>query len=127
MHIKIHNEGECYDLYGGEKFATLAELVKYYVEQEGVLREKNGDVIELKELLFYPDCKCYMCSDGSLANSRLREDGCVPSDNDQLDTSDPTRNCTERWYHGRLTGRDAEKLLLEKGSLPLPRVFMHSP
>ncbi|KAG7276337.1 hypothetical protein CRUP_032392 [Coryphaenoides rupestris] len=66
-HIKIQNSGDYYDLYGGEKFATLAELVQYYTEQHDLLRERNGHVIQLK------------------------------------------------WYHGHLSGRDAEKLLLEKG------------
>ncbi|XP_078498487.1 tyrosine-protein phosphatase non-receptor type 11-like isoform X1 [Lissotriton helveticus] len=78
-HIKIQNTGDYYDLYGGEKFATLAELVQYYTEQHGLLREKNGDVIELK----YP-----------------------------LNCQDPT---SERWYHGHLSGKEAEKLLTEKG------------
>ncbi|XP_041129310.1 tyrosine-protein phosphatase non-receptor type 11-like isoform X2 [Polyodon spathula] len=78
-HIKIQNSGDYYDLYGGEKFATLAELVQYYTEQQDLLREKNGDVIELK----YP-----------------------------LNCKDPT---SERWYHGHLSGKDAEKLLTEKG------------
>uniref|UniRef100_A0A668ATR8 Tyrosine-protein phosphatase non-receptor type n=1 Tax=Myripristis murdjan TaxID=586833 RepID=A0A668ATR8_9TELE len=78
-HIKIQNSGDYYDLYGGEKFATLAELVQYYTEQHDLLRERNGHVIELK----YP-----------------------------LNCKDPT---SERWYHGHLSGRDAEKLLTEKG------------
>ncbi|XP_071623029.1 tyrosine-protein phosphatase non-receptor type 11-like [Heliangelus exortis] len=78
-HIKIQNTGDYYDLYGGEKFATLAELVQYYTEQHGLLREKNSNVIELK----YP-----------------------------LNCQDPT---SERWYHGHLTGKEAEKLLTEKG------------
>lgn len=53
-HIKIQNSGDYYDLYGGEKFATLAELVQYYTEQQDLLRERNGHVIELK----YPlNCK----------------------------------------------------------------------
>lgn len=47
-HIKIQNTGDFYDLYGGEKFATLSELVQYYMENQGQLKEKNGDVIELK-------------------------------------------------------------------------------
>lgn len=47
-HIKIQNMGDFYDLYGGEKFATLAELVQYYMENQGQLREKNGEIIELK-------------------------------------------------------------------------------
>ncbi|KAG7226864.1 hypothetical protein INR49_022159 [Caranx melampygus] len=75
-HIKIQNSGDYYDLYGGEKFATLAELVQYYTEQQDLLRERNGHVIELK----YP-----------------------------LNCKDPT------WYHGHLSGRDAEKLLTDKG------------
>ncbi|KAM9752042.1 tyrosine-protein phosphatase non-receptor type 11b isoform 2-T2 [Menidia menidia] len=80
-HIKIQNTEEFYDLYGGEKFATLAELVQYYTEQQDLLRERNGHVIELK----YP-----------------------------LNCKDPT---SERWYHGRLSGRDAEKMLTEKGKV----------
>ncbi|XP_068202225.1 tyrosine-protein phosphatase non-receptor type 11-like isoform X2 [Palaemon carinicauda] len=78
-HIKIQNMGDFYDLYGGEKFATLAELVQYYMENQGQLREKNGEIIELK----FP-----------------------------LNCADPT---TERWFHGHLSGREAEKLILEKG------------
>ncbi|XP_042242953.1 tyrosine-protein phosphatase non-receptor type 11-like isoform X2 [Homarus americanus] len=78
-HIKIQNMGDFYDLYGGEKFATLAELVQFYMENQGQLREKNGEVIELK----FP-----------------------------LNCADPT---TERWFHGHLSGREAEKLILEKG------------
>ncbi|CAG01714.1 unnamed protein product, partial [Tetraodon nigroviridis] len=78
-HIKIQNSGDYYDLYGGEKFATLAELVQYYTEQQDLLRERNGHVIELK----YP-----------------------------LNCKDPT---SERWYHGHLSGRDAEKLLTDRG------------
>lgn len=35
-------------MYGGEKFATLAELVQHYMENQSQLREKNGEVIELK-------------------------------------------------------------------------------
>nr|XP_023021149.1 tyrosine-protein phosphatase non-receptor type 11-like [Leptinotarsa decemlineata] len=47
-HIKIQNSGDFYDLYGGEKFATLSELVQYYMENPGQLKEKNGEIIELK-------------------------------------------------------------------------------
>ena len=47
-HIKIQSTGDYYDLYGGEKFATLAELVQYYLENQGQLKEKNGEVIGLK-------------------------------------------------------------------------------
>lgn len=92
-HIKIQNSGDYYDLYGGEKFATLAELVQYYTENPGTLKEKNGLVIELKHPL----------------------------------------NCeevtTERWYHGSITGREAEMMLLDKGQNGsfLVRASTHSP
>ncbi|XP_066586257.1 tyrosine-protein phosphatase non-receptor type 11 isoform X2 [Prorops nasuta] len=78
-HIKIQNTGDFYDLYGGEKFATLSELVQYYMENDGQLREKTGEVIELK----YP-----------------------------LNCADPT---TERWFHGHLSAKEAERLMLERG------------
>ncbi|KAM9851868.1 tyrosine-protein phosphatase non-receptor type 6 isoform 2-T3 [Aulostomus maculatus] len=74
-HIRIQNTGDYYDLYGGEKFATLSELVEYYTADNGILQDKDGTIIELK----YP-----------------------------LNSSDPT---TERWYHGHLSGPNAEKLL----------------
>ncbi|XP_061395367.1 tyrosine-protein phosphatase corkscrew-like isoform X2 [Musca vetustissima] len=77
-HIKIQNNGDFFDLYGGEKFATLPELVQYYMEN-GELKEKNGQVIELKQPL--------ICAE-------------------------PT---TERWFHGNLSGKEGEKLLLERG------------
>ncbi len=47
-HIKIQNTGDYYDLYGGEKFATLGELVSFYTENPGALREKSGIIIELQ-------------------------------------------------------------------------------
>ena len=47
-HIKIQNAGDFYDLYGGQKFATLSELILFYTENPGQLRKKQGEVIELK-------------------------------------------------------------------------------
>ncbi|XP_065656265.1 tyrosine-protein phosphatase non-receptor type 11 isoform X3 [Hydra vulgaris] len=76
-HIKIQNNGEYYDLYGGEQFSTLSELIQYYMEHD--LHEKNGELIELK----YP-----------------------------MNSKDPT---SERWFHGHMSGKDAENLLMDKG------------
>ncbi|CAH2260487.1 tyrosine-protein phosphatase corkscrew [Pararge aegeria] len=78
-HIKIQNNGEFLDLYGGEKFATLSELVQFYMDNQGQLREKNGNIIRLKT---------------------------------PLNCADPT---TERWYHGQLTAKEAERIMLENG------------
>lgn len=69
-HIKIQNTGDFYDLYGGEKFATLSELIQFYTQNPGQLREKNGQIIEMKfplnstdpttERFVHnsPDCNC---------------------------------------------------------------------
>lgn len=50
IHIKIQNTGDHYDLYGGEEFATLAQLVEYY-KLEKVLKEKGGNIIRLQQPL----------------------------------------------------------------------------
>ncbi|XP_072316878.1 tyrosine-protein phosphatase non-receptor type 6 [Eucyclogobius newberryi] len=47
-HIRIQNTGDFYDLYGGEKFATLSELVDFYTADHGTLQDKDGTLIELK-------------------------------------------------------------------------------
>lgn len=47
-HIRIQNTGDYYDLYGGEKFATLTELVDYYTAENGILQDKDGTIIELR-------------------------------------------------------------------------------
>ena len=47
-HIRIQNSGDFYDLYGGEKFATLTELVEFYTQQQGILQDRDGTVIHLK-------------------------------------------------------------------------------
>lgn len=91
--IRIQNQGDFYDLYGGEKFATLAELIAYYTENAGQLKERNGAVINLGQPL----------------------------------------NCeevtSERWYHGGLTGREAEQMMLNKGQDGsfLVRASSHNP
>jgi tyrosine-protein phosphatase non-receptor type 11 len=55
IHIRIQNYGDSYDLYGGEKFATLAELVEYYIENPGQLKEISGEVIQLGQPLYYKE------------------------------------------------------------------------
>ena len=55
-------------------FDVWIELVQFYMENKGQLKEKNGDEIRL----IYP-----------------------------LNCADPT---TERWFHGHLSGREAEKV-----------------
>ncbi|KAF4018542.1 hypothetical protein G4228_010094 [Cervus hanglu yarkandensis] len=92
-HIKIQNTGDYYDLYGGEKFATLAELVQHYTGQcGGLLRERGGAPVELRHPLG--------CQDPTSERSGPPVLHALP---------------WARWYHGHLSGKEAEKLLMEKG------------
>ena len=53
IHIRIRKTDDYYDLCGGEKFPTLGELVGYYMENLGILREGSGRIIELRNGLDY--------------------------------------------------------------------------
>lgn len=45
-HIKIQNNGDCYDIgEGGDKFATLAELVEHFIRRKETLRDKNDNTM----------------------------------------------------------------------------------
>lgn len=139
-HIKIQNTGDYYDLYGGEKFATLAELVQYYMEHHGQLKEKNGDVIELKYPLNCadPTSERWVSTSTVVCHAAHR---LLPTPARQrcsfiwrketvfwlcskLDQTKCLCSCLiwhvflcpfSRWFHGHLSGREAEKLLTEKG------------
>lgn len=50
-HIRIQNTGDFLSFLGGDKFATLSELVNYYREHPDQLKEKNGSIIELRHPL----------------------------------------------------------------------------
>lgn len=78
-HIKIRKTNDKrYDLHGGQQFNSLTELIQHY--QENSLREKDGEVFELKQPL-------------------------IPNN----------KSITERWFHGPISGLEAEKLIREKG------------
>lgn len=83
-HIKIQNNSDegGYEIgEGGDQFATVAELVEYFVQKE-VLRDKSdGSMLVLK----YP-----------------------------LNCNDPTN---ERYFHGAISGSEAENLLKSKGKV----------
>lgn len=76
-HIKIRRTGDFYDLHGGEQFATLSELIQHYAENQ--LKEKNGDVFELKKPLNSSDPITERWFHGSIngatAERMVRENG----------------------------------------------------
>lgn len=72
IHIKIQNTGDHYDLYGGEEFATLMELVEYYREEKA-LREKGGNMIELKQPLSLASYRNERWFHGRMSSSEAEE------------------------------------------------------
>lgn len=76
-HIKIRRTGDFYDLHGGEQFATLNELVQYYAENQ--LKEKNGEVFELKKPLNSSDLITerwfHGSINGAVAEKMIRDNG----------------------------------------------------
>ncbi len=93
IHVRIRKENGYYDLYGGEKFKTLAELIQFYMENPGELKAKTGLVIHMTKILPYKG---------------------VPSN---------------RWFHGDITEREAEFLLMTNTPIGsyLVQFSFHSP
>ena len=54
-HIKIQNTGDFYDLYGGEKFATLSELVQFYTENQVSWQLTIDTMISIKTMIMTID------------------------------------------------------------------------
>lgn len=94
IHVRIRKENGYYDLHGGERFKTLAELIQFYIENPAELSSiTKGTVTKLCKLLPYNG---------------------VP---------------TERWFHGEITEREAEFLLMTKAPIGgyLVQFSFHSP
>lgn len=116
-HIKIQNTGDYYDLYGGEKFATLSELIQYYTENEGQLREKNGSLIELKHPLLSEDPTteryAVVCWKRRVFLAVVRKQPCHVHNINIINNSTVDRLS---WFHGPVSGKDSEKMLMEQGA-----------
>ena len=70
-HVKIQSTEEYFDLYGGEKFATLAELVEHYTDSQNSLRETNGQIITLKLPLYVEEVTNERCASLNYASVRV--------------------------------------------------------
>ncbi|EGD76245.1 tyrosine-protein phosphatase corkscrew [Salpingoeca rosetta] len=73
LHVKIQNTGDFYDLYGGEKFANLSELISYYTQEHNTLKEKNGNEIELLDPLLSEDPTSERWFHGNLSSRESEE------------------------------------------------------
>eukprot|EP00794_Sanderia_malayensis_P014896 gene14896-16442_t len=51
FHYKIQNDGECFNLYGEDGFASVPELLDNYRNQEGEFLDENGEEVYLADPL----------------------------------------------------------------------------
>lgn len=94
IHVRIRKENGFYDLHGGERFKTMAELIQFYIENPIELSSiTKGSVNKICKILPY------------------------------------NRVPTERWFHGEITEREAEFLLMMKAPIGgyLVQFSFHSP
>lgn len=54
-HFKIHNDGESFELYPTDGFASVPDLIQYYIENPAQFTDKENKVIYLKEPLLQAD------------------------------------------------------------------------
>ncbi|XP_065061123.1 tyrosine-protein phosphatase corkscrew-like isoform X1 [Rhopilema esculentum] len=52
FHYKINNDGECFNLYGEDGFASVPELIDYYRNNDGIFLDENGENVDLINPLF---------------------------------------------------------------------------
>ena len=49
VHLRMQNINGHYSLFGEEKFVSPYEVVEYCLDNPGILKEKSGNIIELKQ------------------------------------------------------------------------------
>lgn len=49
IHIRMESNNGYYSLFGGEQFVSPYEVVEHCLDNPGILKEKSGNIIELKQ------------------------------------------------------------------------------
>ena len=47
IHFKIYNNGECFNIYGEDEFASVPELIQFYRSGEGDFLDDNREPVDL--------------------------------------------------------------------------------
>ncbi|WKX97287.1 hypothetical protein Q1695_013162 [Nippostrongylus brasiliensis] len=88
-HVKIQkNSDDFLDLFGGESFASLSELVQFYIDNPEQLQERNGESIIMKRPISIP------------LYEPAAQEARAPS--------------SQRWFHANITGTEAVELLTKE-------------
>ncbi|GMT14824.1 hypothetical protein PFISCL1PPCAC_6121, partial [Pristionchus fissidentatus] len=85
-HVKVQRNGDTLDLLGGESFASLADLIQYYIDNPEQLKERNGDIIYMVQPITLPP--------DEVKSRRIK--------------------AAERWFHTGVTGSEAVLLLAKE-------------
>lgn len=51
IHFKIFNNGECFNIYGEDEFASVPELIQFYRNGEGEFFDDNREPVNLNQPL----------------------------------------------------------------------------
>ncbi|KAE9413449.1 hypothetical protein Angca_006972 [Angiostrongylus cantonensis] len=88
-HVKIQkNSDDFLDLFGGESFASLSELVQFYIDNPEQLQERNGESIIMKRPISIP------------LYEPAAQEARAPA--------------SQRWFHANITGTEAVELLTKE-------------
>ncbi|CAJ0607019.1 unnamed protein product [Cylicocyclus nassatus] len=88
-HVKIQkNSDDFLDLFGGESFASLSELVQFYIDNPEQLQERNGESITMKRPVSIP------------LYEPAAQEARAPA--------------SQRWFHANITGTEAVDLLAKE-------------
>ena len=49
VHLRMQNIGGLYSLFGEQQFVSPYEVVEYCLDNPGILKEKSGGIIEIKQ------------------------------------------------------------------------------
>ncbi|KJH51296.1 Protein-tyrosine phosphatase [Dictyocaulus viviparus] len=88
LSIMQKNSDDFLDLFGGESFASLSELVQFYIDNPEQLQERNGESIIMKRPISIP------------LYEPAAQEARAPA--------------SQRWFHANITGTEAVQLLTKE-------------
>ncbi|EYC24319.1 hypothetical protein Y032_0014g2439 [Ancylostoma ceylanicum] len=109
-HVKIQkNSDDFLDLFGGESFASLSELVQFYIDNPEQLQERNGESIIMKYVHYFRRIfsSKLMCQCRAAFNSRRP----VSIPLYEPAAQEARAPASQRWFHANITGTEAVDLL----------------
>lgn len=54
-HFKIRNDGDCFELYENDGFASVPDLIEYYQQNPNKFIDADGNCVQMSEPVAYDD------------------------------------------------------------------------